>query len=345
MTFRLGLKTLSNFCHQLGTMLNAGLPVSRALTVMQRGARPEMRRVCNRLLHDIEQGYSLSEALDRQGRRFPVLLKRLTVVGEETGGMDAIFRQAGEYYAFVRQVWARFISDMIWPLMEYMMAIAVVAFLAYIVPEVLGTTAFGGLTPGMILLVGWGVLPAAILLYYAATRILGGRYVVHRIMMSVPVVAMIMRTMALSRFAWCMQLMTDAGVPLLKAVRWSCEATGNGVFIRKAEQMIGDLKGGETLTEAMERTHLFPYDFIELIQTAEESGSMPQMFSKLSEIYHDKTRTAFKVVGQVMFWLLWIIVAGIIIYLIFKLYGAIYGGGGVYDSLTSGVWLPISGSC
>ena len=139
MAFRLGLKTLSNFCHQLGTMLNAGLPVSRALTVMQRGARSEMRRVCNSLLHDIEQGYSLSEAFDRQGRRFPVLLKRLTVVGEETGGMDAIFRQAGEYYAFVRQVWARFISDMIWPLMEYMAAVLVIALLAWIMDMIGGT--------------------------------------------------------------------------------------------------------------------------------------------------------------------------------------------------------------
>jgi len=321
LTFRLSLKRLANFSRRLATSLEAGIPLLRALQVMSRNSRGADRRMYDRLIADLEGGSTFGEALELQGRAFPVMFKRLVTVGESSGGLDIVLKQLADYYDFVRSIWRKMIGQLMYPIFEYLAMAAVLAILAYVFTmignngsaEMAALKVFG-------FWVGVGCLPIAA--YFLITRALGGARPVHEVLIRIPGIGGIFRTLALSRFCWSMDLMLNAGVPIFNAVTWSLESTANGAYAALAPRVVGDLKEGIPLAETLRGTGLFPDDLIEMVHVGTESGSMPDLFRRMSRLYQEKFDLAMKAVTIMLGWLVWFIVAGVIIYHIFTLYGA-----------------------
>lgn len=320
MTFRLSLKRLASFSRRLATSLEAGIPLVRALQVMARTGNGADRRLCLRLQTELENGATLGEAIARQGRAFPVTFKRLVAVGEGGGGLDIVLKQLADYYDFVRDVRRKMIGQLMYPIFEYLAMAFVLAVLAYI-QTMLGN---GGSAEkaGLRVLFFWigvGVLPC--ILYSVLTRVLGGARPVHEVLIRIPIIGGIFRTLALSRFCWSMDLMTNAGVPIFDAVTWGLESTANGAYAALAPRVVQDLRDGVPLAESLQSTGLFPDDLIEMVHVGAESGSMPDLFRRMSKLYKERFDLAMKTVTIMLGWLVWFVVAGVIIYHIFNLYG------------------------
>jgi len=315
MAFRLSMKSLALFSRQLGVMLGAGISIRRALATMERNARAPLNSTCHGITFDLESGRTFSEALKRRGRAFPVLFLRLAHVGEAVGGLEHVLTRLADYYDFLRSLWQRLLTNLIWPLFEYWALIFVLAILAY-VRGLIANDPNPGHGALRILALGLVIFLTPIVLYFVFTRVFGGLRIVHEVMIRIPVIGSIVRTMAIARFSWAMELMTAGGVRILDAIVWSLEATTNGAFEGRAPAVVSAVESGEPLHEALRRTGLFPYDYIEMIHVAGESGSMPDIFARLARQYFEKMDTALKVLGQAMFWLIWIVVAAVIIYYI-----------------------------
>ena len=326
MKLRLGMKSLARFCHQMSVMLESGLTLRHALSVAERNARPELKRLYREIGTAVEQGKTLTEALEAQERRFPVLLRRLVLVGEETGQLDRVFSQACSYYELLRKIWNKLLTSLIWPCIEYWGMVIVMAAFFYIKAEFVAKDGSGPDKAVTALSLGALGFFGPILLYFVVTRLLGGRFIVHSIMMNTPVVAMVMRAGALGRFSWCMEMMSGAGVQIMNSMKWSLEATANGVFTNKAPSVIEDLKNGHTLTDSLRHTKLFPPDYLEMLAVGEESGETPQMFGRLAKNYFSRYETALQVIGKLMFWVIWAMVAAVMIYFIFTVFMSITQG-------------------
>ena len=322
MALRVGLKTLAGFSHQMGTMLEAGLPIRRALEVQERKARGAWLGHIRTIGAELENGLSFSEALGRRGRAFPVLFKRLVKVGEDVGGLDIVFRKLGEYYDFIRSMWRRFFVQLIYPIFQYFALILILAGVRYLMLMLVESDPNPGWPAVRILLIGLAIFLAPFVLYFAATRFLGGRRVVHEFLIRMPVLGAMCRTLAIARFSYCMEMMTDAGVHILDAVQSSLEATANHAFIARGPRIRENLQGGMTLFQSLDATGLFPYDYIQMLNTAEESGSMPDIFRRLAKYYFEKAETAIKAFGTVVSVLLAGTVAAVIIYYIFFFFGS-----------------------
>ena len=187
MAARLGLKKLAGFSRQLGTMLDAGLPIRRALSVAERSARPPAKGVYQRIGIAIEQGASLSEALEREGRAFPVLFTRLVRMGEAVGGLDKVFVRLADYYDFIRTVWKRMITQLLYPVFQFWMLIFVLAGVTYIRSMFLeegNRSSHGALA---ILGIGALIFFGPIIAYFALTRSLSGSRVAHEVLLGIPV--------------------------------------------------------------------------------------------------------------------------------------------------------------
>ena len=325
MTFRLSLKSLAAFGHQMGTMLDAGIPVSRALVVLGRSANVRLRSIYQRLNDRIANGDVLSEAMAKEGRAFPRLALRLVEVGEVSGGLSTVLKRLGEYYQFIRSLWGRLLGGLVWPLFEYWALVFVLALVTYIA-NMVGINIGLDFTPTQVLLVGLGAFLAPIVLYFVVSRSVEGLRVAHEILLRIPVVGNLMRTIALARFSWAMELMTDAGVPILNAVMWSMEATTNGAFIGRGASICKQLSDGETMADTFRRSGLFPVEYVEMIAVAQESGSLPEMFGRLARNYFEKMEMAMKVLTRAIGILVWMVVAAVIIYFIFRLAGQVWHG-------------------
>ncbi len=318
MTRRLGLKNLTAFSRQLGTMLSAGLPIRRALAVVERSARQPMKGVFHRVGIAIEEGDTVSEAIEREGRAFPVLYVRLIRMGEVVGNLDKVFVRLAEYYEFVRALWMKLITRLIYPLIEYWAAIGVLALVAYIRSMFLPN---GNGSPRQALtILGLGVLVfcAPIAAYFVLTRSLSGSRTVHELLLRVPVLGNVFRTLALARFCWSMEMMTDSAVNIFNALQWSMEATANSAFEARTPEIIQQIKDGLPLSKSLEMSGLFPHDCIEMISVAEESGSLPETFKRLAQNYFEAADMATRALVSAFTWFIWAAIAAFIIYNIFQ---------------------------
>ena len=318
MTGRLGLKKLVSFSRQLGTMLNAGLPIRRALAVAERSARPPMKGVYHRVGAAIEQGAGVSQALENEGRAFPVLYLRLVHMGEMVGGLDQVFVRLAEYYEFIRSMWTKLISRLLYPLIEYWAAIGVLALVAYIRSMFLPNGSGSPRDAIMILGAGALVFFAPIIAYFVITRSLSGSRAAHEVLLGIPVVGNVFRTLAVARFCWSMEMMTDSGVNIFNALQWSMEATANSAFEGRTPAIIQRVKDGLPLSKSLEMSGLFPGECIEMISVAEESGSMPETFKRLAKNYFEQADLAMRALVTVFTWMIWSAIAAFIIYNIFK---------------------------
>jgi type IV pilus assembly protein PilC len=329
MALRLGLKNIAGFSRQMGTMLEAGLPIRRALAVAERGARPPTKGIYQRVGRAIEQGATLSQALEGEGRAFPALYLRLVHVGEAVGGLDRVFKRLAEYYEFVRTMWLRLLSSLVYPILQYFAAVGILTLATYILDMVdtegLVPRPIPGFSAGMVFAAGIAVFVAPIIAYFVATRTFGGLRVTHEFMLRVPAVGNAMRGLALARFSWSMELMTDAGVNIFNALQWSMEATANGAFEGRTPGIIQRIKEGVPLSQSLEASGLFPAEYVAMVHVGEESGSMPDMFKRLAQNYFENAERALRAMTTVLGWCIWVCVAAVVIFFIFRFFAMYLG--------------------
>ena len=316
MAFRLKMKTLSLFGQQAGVMLEAGLPMRRALATLERGARGSTANLYARLGEGVDAGRTLSEAMAREGRAFPPLFQLMVAVGERVGGLDRILKRLADYYDFLRQVYRKLLLSLIWPMIEYWGLIFVLAVVAYI-RNMIAADGDAEAAAGRMLLLGAVIFATPIFLYFFVTRALGGSRIVHELLLRTPILGRVSRNIAIGRFSWVMEMMTGGGVRIFDAVTSSFEATANPAFAARAGGVVRQMETGVPLHEALQRTGLFPYDYIEMVHVSQESGTIPDVFARLAREYFDRMQRAIAALGAAMFWLIWLMVAAVIIGYIF----------------------------
>ncbi len=239
-------------------------------------------------------------------------------MGEMVGGLDKVFVRLAEYYEFVRSMWTKLISRLLYPLIEYCLAIGVLALVAYIRSMFLPTG--NGSPRDALMILGGGALVffAPIIAYFVITRSLSGSRMAHELLLRIPVLGNVFRTLAVARFCWSMEMMTDSGVNIFNALQWSMEATANGAFEGRTPAIIQRVKDGLPLSRSLEMSGLFPNDCIEMISVAEESGSMPETFKRMAKNYFEQADLAMRALVTVFTWMIWSAIAAFIIYNIFK---------------------------
>jgi type II secretory pathway component PulF len=116
-----------------------------------------------------------------------------------------------------------------------------------------------------------------------------------------------------------MAMTLEAGVPIDGAARLALRATNNAAFYSRENRVVGCLKEGDTLTHALRDAGVFPEDYLAIVDTAEISGSEPQVFRKQAEIQNEEATRRMKLLTQAASWLVYALVAIFIIICIFQL--------------------------
>lgn len=331
----LSRKHLIWFCHGAATMLDAGLPVTRVLEVLssqaQRGA---LGRRIARMKDAVAAGSNFTEAAEQQGA-FPPLFLQLVSVGEESGTLDRTLAELGRYYEFQQRLWRSFVARVSLPVMQYVAAVAVIALATYILNSI-GNEPGGfkmlGKIPGGsagILAAGYGIPVFVILAYVFLLRPLGATRAVHEVLLQMPVIGNVTRSLALARFSLVMQLLLESATPVGRGLIRAAEATNNPAFAARGDKMAAAVEGGSTMTEAIERTRLFPREYVEVVRIAEDSGKLSERFGWLAAHHAERSERALQVLGTALAWLVWVVVAAFIISFIFRIFsqylGNVYG--------------------
>jgi len=279
----------------------------------------------------VAAGGTVAEALDAEGEFFPTLMRELVRVGEQTGHLDGIFRHLADHYEYQVKMRREFMSSISWPLTQLGMALLVIALVIYVSGmmnlkdfkgkdiDILGLGLRGG--DGVVTyFIVLGCIGAAFFgLIQAMKRGVFWLRPVQRAVMRTPMLGTALETLAISRFAWTMHMTGESGMSLKQALPLCLAATQNDRYMRHTEAMLASVRKGETLTDTLAATEVFPERFLDVFDVGERSGRLPETMKQLTEQYQDEARSAVKVLMSIASWLVSLTVMGIVAYFILRI--------------------------
>jgi len=336
LTPRISLGALARLCRRLATSLQAGVDlrtvwVREAEHAAGMAARSRFRQIST----SVADGDSLADALARTGGYFPDMLRELVSVGEQTGRLPEVFRQLAENYELRLKLRREFRAAIAWPVIQLVLALGVIGLL------ILAMGVIGNITGQTIDILGFGLVgPSGLAIYlvflaavggclammlFAVRRGAGWTRPIQRLVMRLPGLGRVLQTLALSRFTWAMSLALDAGMEVGRAMKLALRAAGNARYIDRAEVIDAELAGGSSFHDSMRAGGVFPLELLDAVAVGEESGRLVESMALLSRSYHHQARTALGVLNTIAGVIVWLIVAGMIIALIFRLFGFYLG--------------------
>lgn len=336
------------FTRQFATMINSGLPLVQALDILAKQTENKaLSEVTQQVVYDVESGNTLADALEKHPNAFSQLFVNMVAAGEAGGILDTILLRLATFLekndAIVRKVK----GAMIYPAVIFSVAgIAVVVLLIFVIPTFQNMFASVGLTlplPTRVvimmsdilqnywLFMGGGAVAVFFLIrrYYATE---GGKLVIDRLMLQLPVLGDMLRKSAVSRFTRTLGTLLASGVSILEGLEITARTAGNRVIHDAVMMSRGSIAGGETIAAPLEESGVFPPMVTSMIAVGEATGGLDEMLSKIADFYDDEVDAAvgalLSLMEPIMIVVLGVVVGGMIVamYLpIFDMINAVQG--------------------
>ncbi|MEO7052192.1 MAG: type II secretion system inner membrane protein GspF [Rhodanobacter sp.] len=292
---------LAQFTHQLATLLGAGQPLDRALSILL--DLPEgghAKRLIERVRDRVRGGNTLSSALDEEHGVFPKLYISLVRAGEAGGSLEETLRRLADYLERAQAMRGSIVNALIYPafLMVGVLG-SLILLLAYVVPQ------FVPIFQDMQVPIPW-ITEAVLVLgntlqawWWLILLVLIGGAFVWRARMRDPVAHMAWHTRLLqmrvvgplllkvetARIARTLGTLLMNGVPLLSSLTIARQVTSNLALDSALSAAFEQVKGGAGLSLALGQSKLFPRLAMQMVQVGEEAGQLDTMLLKVADTF------------------------------------------------------------
>ncbi|GAB6986444.1 type II secretion system F family protein [Nocardioides pyridinolyticus] len=333
---RVKTKDLAIFSRQFATMIDAGLTMLRALTIMsEQVENPELRRILRGVKSDVESGHSLSSAFAREPQVFPPLMVSMVRAGEAGGFLDTSMRQIADNFEADVKLRAKIKAALTYPAVVFVLAIVMcIAMLVFVVPVFEGMfDDLGGTLPLPtrilvflsqalryllpVLVVG---LVAAVWAWRKYAQTPRVRSVVDPLKLRLPVFGDLFQKLALARFARNLSTLLGSGVPILQSLEIVGDTSGSVVITRALEDVRDSVRRGESVAGPLAEHAVFPPMVVQMIASGEESGAVDQMLAKIAEFYDAEVETTTEALTALIEPLMIAFLGGIVGSMIIALY-------------------------
>lgn len=307
---RVGAKTLMIFTRQLATLVEAGLPLLRGLSVLAGQEKNRvMQSTINQLADAVQSGSTFSEGLGQHPKIFDKLYVNMVKAGELGGVLEIVLTRLAEYLEKAQKLRNRIISAMVYPIIVMVIAVGILCFLlGFIVPKfksIFDDMLQGRPLPGLtqfivdasdIVKTKWWIILVAILLIWGIWRVFAssasGRKTVDGWKMKLPGVGPVQLKSSISRFSRTLGTLVTSGVPILQALNITRDTSGNLVVADAIDKVHEAVKEGESVVAPLEASRIFPPMVTSMVQVGEETGQLPDMLLKVADVYDDEVDNA-----------------------------------------------------
>ena len=335
------LKDLAVMSRQFATMINSGLSLLRALTILseQTESKP-LAKVLGEVRAEVETGQSLSASMAKHTNVFPPLMVNMCRAGEVGGFLDAVLLQIAANYEAEVKLRNKVKSAMTYPVVVFVIAIlAVVGMLLFIVPTFAAMfDSLGGELPAPTKVL---VFLSDAMVYVAPISLVTGivltvvwqrikhqdrvRNVVDPLMLKLPIFGGMIQKIALSRFSRNLGTMITSGVPILQALDIVADTTGNMVLTKAVRDVQNSVRQGESLAGPLANHKVFPAMVVQMLAVGEDTGAMDTMLHKISEFYDQEVEATTEALTSLIEPLMIAVLGTIIGAMIIAMYMPIFG--------------------
>lgn len=290
---------LLNFTQQLANLLNSGIQVDDALSVLIKlTANHGYRLLIIDIQEDIQGGVSFSQALAKYPGYFSESYVNMVKAGESGGVLGLCLERLADYIEQDREFTNAIKSALMYPFVVFTLGLsAVVILIIFVIPRFINLFDSMGQSlplPTQILL---GVSTAVtdywiyillgllvlILSYYSYQNSAKGRYQLDDFKNRLPFFGQIRIKLAVSRFTRILGTMLESGVPLLRGLEIAKNTLHNRVFGQIIENLCEHVGKGGTLVGFLQNQAIFPELAVFLIGVGERTGNLEEMLRKVAE--------------------------------------------------------------
>jgi type IV pilus assembly protein PilC len=299
------------FTRQLATLIDAGMPLLRGLKILEEQEENRtLKKVIGSIADSIENGSSCAEAVAMHPKVFSSLYVNMVHAGEISGALDVTLERLADFQEKAHRVKGKIKAAMFYPCAVMTVAFGIVVLLmVYVVPRF--KAVFEGLMNGRPLpafttfvfgisesiknhsLVALIVAAAATASFIAALRTKFGRMAFDYFKLKMPVLGLLFRKAAISRFARTLGTLVGNGVPILQALKIVKETAGNVVIGSIISCLHESVKQGDPLAPTLKAApKIFPLIVSGMIDVGEQTGALPEMLNKIADNYDNEVDNA-----------------------------------------------------
>jgi type IV pilus assembly protein PilC len=309
-------KDVVTFTRQLSTLIDAGLPLLRSLTVLgEQTESPNLKAQIKDIAVTVQGGSTFSDALAKHPGTFSKLYVNMIKAGEAGGVLEVVLSRLASFREKEQMMRAKVRSAMVYPALVIMIGIGVVLFLTIvIIPTFVKMFEEVGMElpiPTLIMMgiskflrSYWWVLLAVMLglvvLYKFWVKRESGRYQVDKLKLKAPVLGDLTRKSAISRFARTLGTLITSGVPILQALLIVRDTAGNEVIARSMVTVHNSIREGASIAVPIEESRVFPPMVVHMIAVGEETGALDNMLMKVADTYDREVDTAVAVLTSIL---------------------------------------------
>ena len=330
-------KDLTTTTRQLATLLQAGLPLVRAIRTLERqakGQKPQLHKVLGNLADQVEGGATFSEALASHPKSFNKLYVSMVRAGEASGAMEIVLVRLSEFMEKAARIAGKVKSAMMYPLSVLCIAGSITAgLMIFIVPKF--AKMFDEMLPGEPLptitlvvvnasnmmanhaLVVAAGLAVFVVIFKMLLKTKPGAYAFDWVALKCPPFnALVVRSVS-ARFCRTLGTLMASGVAVLQALQIVKDTAGNELVSRAIQDVHDAVKEGEGMTKPLEKSKVFPLMLCSMVEVGEETGALPDMLNRVAGVYEEEVDRAVEgltsMIEPLMIVFLAVVVGGIVI--------------------------------
>lgn len=307
---------ISRFTRQFATMIGAGLPMVQCLEILSNQLdSQEFRKIANRIKEDVQSGSTLSEALSRHKKVFDDLYVNMVEAGEIGGALDTILVRLASYREKADKLARQVKGALVYPIIVAIVAGGVTfAMLTFIVPVF--AKMFGGLgaelpaatqtvldisnflRANLVTIIV--LVVAALVAFKFGLKNPGFALQFDKFKLKMPLLGDLIRKGAISRFTRTLATLLSSGVSILDALEITAKTSGNLVLQNAIRKSMYSIAEGETITQPLKDSGVFPPMVTQMISVGEKTGGMDEMLAKIADFYDEEVDAAVAALTSVI---------------------------------------------
>ncbi len=325
-------KELMFFCHELGILLNAGMPLDKALLAVSEIVNgSEKVSWVENIIDAVKGGASLSLSIQQSSVELPSYILGLIKIGEASGELGVILLRISDFIEKSEDLKDSVRSALVYPCVLLAIAfLSLIVLVIFVVPQFAELFADAGKSLPLPTQVVVRVGEFLASFWWLLCFIFAGFLSVCKKVLAKPRIRLrwdslclklwlagdLLTKIEVARFSRTMASLTESGVPLLKSLRLTKDALVNTKFIDEIDRISNELETGNRMVVSLSKTEVFPKLAVHMIGIGEDSGRLVEMLSSISNTYEKEVRKAIDrmlaLLEPIMILGLGVIVSGII---------------------------------
>jgi type II secretory pathway component PulF len=301
----INLRQMINFTRELSILLHSGMPLLRGLrTLAKRAGNEKLRRILHRVSVKVENGSAFWEALASFPHVFSTAYMSTVRTGEMSGKLESALEVLAKFYETEYSLRRKLRRALFYPVVVLVMAFIIIIVLSATVMPVFADLfeEVGADLPLLTrILIGtadfihhFWYLPVIVVAllgigYWLLRQTVGGKLLIDRLRLKIPVFGPLYLRMLISRFTRTFAILFESGVPILETLNVCAEACENEIVARKLDEIRQGVERGDSFEKCLEDPGVFPPLLVDMLIVGEEAGALESVLNRVAGVYEEET--------------------------------------------------------